>query len=215
MAELESKKNAQEPQDIEGDLGLDEDDGMDAMPTDEEIAAMMGQVEPDEEPDGPADREDDSNILSFPGTASDPEPAGSAPVDADMIKETIDLQAECPFCHNPIFITAERGVTPSDAEQIAGKFCKCAGAKLARQGSTLGRKIDLLFGPASSSNNGFVDTHTPAEVEIIKTVGLLVAERKVKGVTVTLENGDKAVILVVKDTTKVRRTKTTKAEMEA
>lgn len=199
MAEMERRE--QEP--VMNDLGLDEEDEMAEMPTDEEIAQMFEQDESTDDPEVPADQEDPGNIFPFP------------PVPDQIPDNRIAVEAFCPHCHNPVFIDVPDGTTPDKCEAEAGKVCKCVGAKLARQGSTLGKKIDALFGSESGIKFGFVDVHTPAEIEIIKTVGLLVAERKIKGVVVTLENGDKATILVVKDNTKVRRNKATKAEMEA
>jgi len=83
-----------------------------------------------------------------------------------------------------------------------------------QQGSTIGKKIDMLFGEGSKQY-GFVDEHGRDETSLIKEVAYHVVNGAFKGVVITLENGDKATIITVKDTTKVRRNRAAKAELEA
>lgn len=128
----------------------------------------------------------------------------------------VPYQGACYYCGKQQFVEYVEGANPTEEEvnTEATNRCDCPEAKLDQHGSTVGAKIDMLFG-AGSKQYGFIDEHDAEETSLIKQVAYHVVSGMFKGVVITLENGDKATIITVKDTTKVRRNRAAKAELEA
>ena len=165
--------------------------------TDEDIENFMAEQGQDEVQEGP-DKEAEAPV--------EDEAARRKREEYNRMKECeVAAQVECPCCGAQIITTSG---------ESAIDLCTCPGAKVLRQSGEMHEKIDMLFGPGSAKRYGFPMEHSDSERNIMKLIGSYVAQRKIKAVTITLENNDKAVILVKKDATVVRHTKATKAEAE-
>lgn len=173
------------------------------IPTeDEELNDFLTQsdVQPDVAPDPEPEAQSEKPAQPDPVVECSAEPTGSI--------------ATCPFCGTQIMVNITEA-TDKALEDEAVKLCKCYQAKAVRNSSRMTEKVDLLFGAGSGKKYGFPEESDEDELNVIKQVGALVAQNHLKGVTMTLDNGDKAVIQNIKDNTVVRHTKATKAEAKA
>ena len=110
----------------------------------------------------------------------------------------------CPYCGAIKMIEGKDGLNEKEQAALAAKNCTCDKAIEIKRKENIEQKVKLLFGEGSQ-DHGFDDALSEDEIKLLISVCENIINGNSTNTTMTLSNGNKAKVTVVKDRIKLVR----------
>ena len=117
----------------------------------------------------------------------------------------ITMNHGCPFCGQVLAVQVKDDATEHEINEAAIKLCICEGAERHKELNNARKNIGKLFGKASEAK--FDDSFCHDVQEDLYNWAEKIYEGMYDKITVTMENGDKAVIAATGKRIKISREK--------